>query len=133
MDKNRELALKLGLCWHEWERSGTRPEYICKCCLELCDYPECMTEGIDFITPDGVHLLLREMRNRKDWPKFLDFISVKYCSPHYATIEEAFELIIEPGKLRDAANDFLSPLKGKEAKPYSAPSTRWNKEIQSGE
>jgi len=88
--KNKELALKLGLPWSTMEGWYGHFE-----------------KNPDFTTPDGIHLLLREMKKRPDWNKFLDFISVKYCSTHYATLEEAFELILEPGKLRDAAIEFL--------------------------
>jgi len=68
-DINRELAEALGMCWHTdiWNDECNR--YQCKKCGKFLT-----TEKIwnpNFSTPSGIVLLLKKMREREDWPKFI--------------------------------------------------------------
>jgi hypothetical protein len=68
-DINRELAEALGMCWHTDIWNDDLNRYQCKKCGKFLS-----TEKIwnpNFSTPSGIVLLLKKMREREDWPKFI--------------------------------------------------------------
>ncbi len=100
MDKNKELALKLGMCWHEYPPKDTVKERFCIYCKKHVS--ECDNTLIDFTTPDGIVLLLRGMMKREDWDEF--------CLTSFGTALEWFiiDYILDTtGKLRDVALSWL--------------------------
>lgn len=66
-DKNRFVAEKLGLCWHEWDRTDNRyPTLRCKYC-GICKTNPKGTSNPDFRSDAGAVQLLRLMTEREDW------------------------------------------------------------------
>jgi len=113
-DLNKELTLKLGLCWHEFHKSGG-PYYICRLCKNKFgkhrEFVESMAHNPDFTTTDGIHLLLKEMVKRE----IEAFVNSLTRRGILGFIE--IYILDTTGKLAKAANDFLPPLKGKEEEP----------------
>jgi hypothetical protein len=65
MDKNRELAELLGLCWHEHHESWRYKKGMSRCWK--CSSQE---HNPDYSTDSGKVELLRLMMKREDWDEF---------------------------------------------------------------
>jgi len=94
MDKNKELAELLGLCWHE-------------CNYTVCDY---CTENPDFTSDAGKVQLLRLMMERDDFEDFFDHIKGSFYNQIHLRKENMIPLDYitdTTGKLRDACLEWL--------------------------
>ena len=107
MDKNKELAELLGICWHEV--SGTYPlDPEGTMCCNTC---ECYVDNInlhsnpDFSTPEGIVSLLGIMHQRGDWDTF-------HLKLYWSTFVDNY-ILDTTGKLRDKAIEFLKSQKDK--------------------
>jgi len=95
MDKNRFVAEKLGLCWHEYD-----PDYdvYCKKCrVSIGD------GNPDFSTDAGAVELLRLMMERPSWWEFIS----EAWGTRRDTFEDCFKIITTPGALLDAAAEWF--------------------------
>jgi len=105
MEKNRELAELLGLCWHE--RITSR---LCNCGFIPTGF-EIIENHISYNNPDytsdaGKVQLLREMEKREDWLNFLNKVGLG--GGYRRRLSIYIEYILDTsGKLRDAAIEFL--------------------------
>lgn len=93
MDKNRFVAEKLGLCWHEFN-----PDYdvYCKKCRRSVGMG-----NPDFSSDAGAVELLRLMMKRDDWSVFTSWHTI---NKHITTDHWIWnELITTPGALLDSA------------------------------
>ncbi len=117
--KNRKLALRLRLLWHEIKTVGVG--FRCSCGRHF-DYGadadvHAGTFNPNFCIPDGVHLLLTKMQEREDWREFLSEIIHMSCwtpdnwENSHVNLVNIF--LDTTGKLRNAALAFLPPV-GKE-------------------
>jgi hypothetical protein len=116
---NRSIAEKLGICWHKplsqedrLIKNGKSRCYICKEWFEV----KWNEEGLyfpsnpNFFTAAGKIQLLREMRKREDWLKFLrhiggcrhyrmdglnDFIPIAYITDYTGLLARAAEEFME--------------------------------------
>ena len=121
MNKNRELALRLGIPWHELQELSGDPyhTHLCSCGRKSMfggGSLHCDRNNPNFSTPDGIVLLLTRMREREDWHEFICCAVpvVNYDSYILSAIHLMDNYILDTtGKLRDAALAFLSPV-GKE-------------------
>lgn len=114
--KDKYIAERLGLCWHEivFDPTG-EPEFPnCKHCGREdvpwhWEYPEgkckrIADENPDFSTPAGTVLLLGLMMKRDDWGGDFGFQQI-IGGPEYDKIDVSY--ITKPGTLRDAVYEFL--------------------------
>ena len=103
MDKNRELAELLGLCWHEWDNPVLHGQmYQCVLCGIVADIPW----HPDYTSDAGKVQLLREMEKREDWLSFLNKVGLG------GSYRRRFSIYIEyildtTGKLRYAVIEWL--------------------------
>ncbi len=116
-DKNRQIAEKLGMCWHKvvdqqpYEIDGVSVGslFICSCGMKLYGEVVAFHERMsnpDFTSDPGKVLLLREMMKREDWDKFItsDYVGLTGSKGRaiYAKL-----ITNTTGKLRDAVWEFL--------------------------
>jgi hypothetical protein len=106
MDKNRELAELLGLCWHEYDHWEGRKQ-VCRCGKELWYFNAPVEWGnTDFTSSDGKIELLRLMFAREDWIDFRDqYITV------YGDAVPVDLLLDTTGLLAQAAVEWLTAQK----------------------
>ena len=104
VNKDRDIVEALGGCWHEFNIGIAQYQYCIRCKISIYDF----IAAPDFTSDAGKVQLLREMKEREDWSKFLSHI---YCSSYRAnecSIEWACCLILDTtGKLRDFAWEWL--------------------------
>jgi len=114
MDQNRRLAELLKICWHELEFDplGDKEFPYCKHCGRQdipwhweCPNGKCFRiadSSPDFTDP---RLVLREMRKRKDWLRFIDYTD---GGTRMGAIRIDVHLVMDDtGKLRSMAIAFL--------------------------
>lgn len=102
MDKNKQLAKLLRLCWHEWVPIGSVNSGQKECSKCHTEAPlHLLPKNPDFTTPDGIVLLLKEMMKREDFNDFWDEATWDVSSLVY--------VLNTTGKLRDAAIEWLEP------------------------
>jgi hypothetical protein len=104
MDKNRELAELLDLCWHPGGVWYDGKQYICEKCKQSVDEN---ATNIDFTSSDGKIELLRLMKEMDNWGEFLlDNGAISKHGRHLDCIQ--IDLITNTtGLLAQAAVEFL--------------------------
>jgi hypothetical protein len=123
MDKNRELAELLGLCWHE---NAIQPLYsnirfACSKCGSM-DY------NPDFTTDPGKIELLRLMMKREDWWDFCNTIG--RAVPGFTTVNCFIDVDLitnTTGLLAQAAREFLRGINKKRSSNREISFTEWQK------
>ena len=105
-DKNRFVAERLGLCWHEWDWREASQTYRCtKCGAYLMDIPVPTNPAFD--SDAGIVQLLRLMRGRDDWSEFVFEIGWK-ATDHRKDIHcVEVPFITTPGALLEAVAAWL--------------------------
>jgi hypothetical protein len=99
-EDQKELAERLGLCWHDDDWNDQLGRYQCiKCGKFLSDE---VVWNPDFSDP---RVVLREMMTRKDWFKFQSSLFCPQDRVHDAIIPIYY--ITEPYKLAKAALEWL--------------------------
>lgn len=104
MDKDKYIAERLGLCWHDpvFTSMGSNSiKHRCVRCHEIVPY---VGYNPDFSTPAGTVLLLGLMMKRDDWGGDFGFQQI-IGGPEYDKIDVSY--ITKPGTLRDAVYEFL--------------------------
>ena len=113
---NRAFHEAAGKCWHkrDWDRVGE----ILDTCVKSLPCKKCGVEiSMNYIDPnyaDDPRLVIEVMMERKDWIKFLQYIT-NHCLSGYAAINNfTRDLIMDrTGKLRDLALEWINKQKGK--------------------
>jgi len=109
MDKNKELCELLGICWHEIKIVDGK--YVCSCGkIAGMLFDSCEFSNPYFTTPSGMVQLLGIMRERDDWPEFVEEkigASVYQRNRGWIVTINLDYIFDTTGKLRDAAIEFL--------------------------
>lgn len=113
-DKNRFVAEKLGLCWHEWDWRPDTQTYRCtKCNVYLMSIP--VPTNPDFTLDAGTVQLLRLMEEHKDGKLF--FARLMHRGPRVEAIDDdgliSRRYITTPGALLDAVAEWFGWKEGK--------------------
>jgi len=113
-DECRELAERLGICWHTVEKKRNHehlpPDVIYYC--ELCETHLPERELMKHTNPNFLDpvVVLREMRKREDWPEFVEQIGdTIFRDGELATLIDV-DYIDDTGLLAKAALDLLRNL-----------------------
>jgi hypothetical protein len=109
MDKNRELAELLGLCWHEYDHWEGRKQ-VCRCGKGLWYFDAPVEWGnTDFTTDPGKIELLRLMMERNEDSDFLKFATENQQTYALYVLQD---LIVDTtGRLAQAALEWLTAQK----------------------
>ena len=101
MDKNKEFAELVGVCWHENE--------IKPCSVGSMRLP-CSKCGSNDYNPDYAadpRLVLVEMMKRDDWKEFIQWLFREYVSFEQIPYWLEYFILDTTGRCRDAAIEFM--------------------------
>ena len=115
-DKNRFVAEKLGLCWHNWDWREVSQTYRCtKCNKYLMNIP--VPTNPDFTLDAGTVQLLRLMEARKDYKEFISsLVESTYVYRGVLKVHHSIfikDYITTPGALLDAVAEWFGWKEGK--------------------
>jgi hypothetical protein len=109
-EANKYLCEKLGLCWHEIERTWGE-YYQCSCSKHKVLYEDLLKHSNpNFSTDAGAVQLLRLMMKRVDWWRFIEEYGDRYRYYQGDQVKEdmiAVELITTSSALLDACVEWF--------------------------
>jgi len=112
------LAEFCGMCWHEWRTVNDGREFLrtctnCNWVVGTEDLKELDKLNPDFISPNGIYLLYREMGEKGEWASFYKFNHNKnYVNGHSKDWHSVkFHELTDLTKKRDLIAEYLKEVK----------------------